>query len=487
MNSQTDKLVKIASGFKLFHDNTQEAFAFVNKEVIPIRSRQFKYLLAKVFYEVESRAPNSEALNQAITVLEGKAVYENVEITLFNRIAKRDGTFWYDIGKGKAIKITSKGWDIVDAPILFKRYSHQQPQIIPIKKGDPWQIFKFLYVGENYELLILVYIVSCFIPGIPHPVLCIYGPQGAGKTTVCKGIKRLCDPSVIETFITPKNIVELVQVLMHHYICLFDNMSSLPPWMSDTLAQACTGGGFSKRQLYTDDDDIIYQFKRCIGLNGLNLLINKPDLMDRSILLPLERIKPSKRVKETRLWEEFEKAKPTILGGILNTLTKAMAIQPKVEVNQLPRMADFLTWGVAITQALGYKPEDFINTYQANIEAQNTEVINYNTLAQAILIFMENQGHWQGTVGKLYEELKRQICGIYPVTSLSVPPTRLDETFPKHPNQLRKALEQLRPTLREYGIDFTIGHFHTRVGMPIEIRRIKTFITINEEIAVETW
>ena len=43
--------------------------------------------------------------------------------------------------------------------------------------------------------------------------------------------------------------------------------------------------GFSKRQLYTDDDDIIYHFRRCIGFNGINLRATKADLLDRAIII----------------------------------------------------------------------------------------------------------------------------------------------------------------------------------------------------------
>ena len=41
--------------------------------------------------------------------------------------------------------------------------------------------------------------------------------------------------------------------------------------------------GAIKRELYTDDEDVIYNFIRCIGINGINIGGLKPDLLDRSI------------------------------------------------------------------------------------------------------------------------------------------------------------------------------------------------------------
>jgi hypothetical protein len=47
---------------------------------------------------------------------------------------------------------------------------------------------------------------------------------------------------------------------------------------------AVTGGAFSKRQLYSDANDVIFQFCRTFILNGINILSASPDLLDRSII-----------------------------------------------------------------------------------------------------------------------------------------------------------------------------------------------------------
>jgi hypothetical protein len=468
--TQAEKLLNIASEIPIFHDQNKEAYTFLNNEAVALRSKRIKQILSYKFYKQEGKAPNSDALNQTITVLEGKAINESVGITLNNRIAKTDHIFWYDLGDGNAIKITRHEWEIVDAPKLFKRYSHQQPQVVPISGGNPWKIFQFLNVDEKHQLIVLVYIISCFVPDIPHPIFHPHGAQGAGKTTLCKVIKRLCDPSAAETLITPREVASLVQVIAHHHVCLFDNMSDLPPWMSDILAQACTGGGFSKRQLYTDDEDIIYQVKRAIGLNGINLMISKPDLMDRSILLHLDRITPDKRIDEAEFWKEFEKVRPEILGGILDTLSKAMAIYPTVNLTHLPRMADFVKWGYAISQALGKDGANFLRAYQGNIERQNEEVIQSNTLAQSVLILMNESESWEGTIKIAWNTL-RDIAD----------PNKADYTFPKTERMLRKHLERIKTNLMDVGVTFEIGT-RTRDGVPISFQKVRDFASQSSQV-----
>lgn len=457
--SQAERLLSCASELVLFHDQHKVGYAFLENDAVPLRSRKVRQWLARQLYLNEGKVPNSDALTQALTVLEAKAVFDGPEKTLFNRVAEYDEAFWYDLGKGKAVKVTSEGWDVMTAPILFRRYPHQKAQAIPVSGGNPYKVFDFLNVDEENKLLVLVYIISCFVPEIPHPIFHPNGPQGAGKTTLCRIIKRLCDPSAIEALIAPKDLNQLVQILAHHHICLFDNMSDLPGWMSDIIAQACTGGGFSKRQLYTDDEDVIYQVKRCIGLNGINLVISKPDLMDRSILLHLERIDPCRRMEEAELWGSFEEAKPKILGGVFDVLSKAIGIYPQVKLSTLPRMADFARWGYAVTEALRKDGMNFLKAYRGNIDRQNEEVVQNNTLAQAVLTLLAERESWEGTVKGAWETM-----------SVIAAPEKTDPTFPKSARTLRKHLERIKSNLIDYGVTYRIGK-KTREGYPIDFQK----------------
>lgn len=219
-------------------------------------------------------------------MVEAQAVHDGECIKLYNRVAEYDGAFYYDTGDGRTVKTTKDGWDIVEnPPIILKRYPHQQKQSEPNKGGDINRLFKFLNVKEVWHrLLSLVYLISCFVPGISHPIFHPWGDQGAGKTSLFTFFKLLIDPSKMSVVITPKNHDEVVQVLEQHYLCSFDNLSAFPNGLSDLLSQACTGSGFSKRKLYTDDESVIYQIQRCIGLNGINLLFSRADITDRAIL-----------------------------------------------------------------------------------------------------------------------------------------------------------------------------------------------------------
>ncbi len=471
---QAETLIKIASNYKLFHDDTKEGHAFIDNVAVKIRSSQFKQFLSKELWTLERKAPNSDSLNQALNVIEAKAIYDGKCVSLYNRVAEYDGVFFYDLCNGSAVRISPLGWEVINKfPVFFKRYSHQQKQVIPQKGGDIKRLFKFVNVKKGkHQMLSLVYPVSCLVPNIPHPIFHPFGDQGAGKTSMFTFFKLLLDPSKLDVIITPRNQEELIQTLEHHYLCLFDNLSSFPDWLSDLLSQACTGGGFSKRKLYTDDEDVIYQIQRCIGLNGINLLVSRADLMDRTILLHMERIEPSERKEKKVLMQEFEAERPFLLGCFFDILSKAMDIYPTVKLTNLPRMADFMRWGVAIAQALGYKADDFVQAYSENIEAQNAEVINSNTLAQAVLTFMQDKESWEGTVKEVYTELENLITR-----------SNDDRSFPKCSNKLRGGLNRIKANLLDYGIKFTIADYDVKhKGCPLSFQKVSKVCSLSRSI-----
>ena len=88
------------------------------------------------------------------------------------------------------IKITKDGWDMQCAPITFRRYSNQQPQVYPAKECR-FDIFdRFMNLinikGEDNKLLLKCY---SRIENIPKPVLMLHGEQGSAKSTLQELIK----------------------------------------------------------------------------------------------------------------------------------------------------------------------------------------------------------------------------------------------------------------------------------------------------------
>lgn len=122
-----------------------------------------------------------------------------------------------------------------------------------------------------------------------------------------------------------------------------------------------------------NDEDTIYNYKRCIMINDINNSLTEPDALDRSILTGFDRIPPEQRKEEAKVEAEFEEMRAELLGYILDVLVVALQIKPTIELANLPRMADFTAWGEAIARAMRYMPMEFVNVYNENIGRQNVE------------------------------------------------------------------------------------------------------------------
>jgi len=463
--SQADKLILycLAQEPVLFHDQTKTPFVRIKQGgvnvTLPVRSQAFKSWLASLLWQAEGKAPGTEALYGALNVLEAMALFEGKEYHLYNRVAPAEDGIWIDMtdDRWRAIKVTAEGWSIVeDPPILFKRYSHQKPLVEPKHGGDPWKFMSFVNVDEDDKdtyLTSMVAVISDLIPAIPHPIVTGYGIQGSGKTFFFKLIRRLIDPSAVEVLTLPRDERERVQQLDHHWCAFYDNVTNLPTWMSDTLCRAATGGGFTKRELYTDDDDIIYNFKRCVGLNGINVAAQRGDLLDRSLLVGFKDIPKEKRRTEEKLLAEFDDCKAEILGGFLGTLVKAMRVYPTINPKELFRMADFTRWGCAIAKALGKEPEDFIKAYESKVKAQIEEAAHASPVATVLIDFIESftksKEEWEGTPSQLFTTLLNHAKDLGISTHQKV--------WPKAPHVLVRQLNELAPSLKALGWEVTTG------------------------------
>lgn len=421
----------------------------------PIRSRESKNWIRGLYYQKCRKGINTDTLNTVLDTLEAIARFEgNGRIKLHNRVAKHDHALWYDLTNElwQAVKIAENGWQVINnPPLLFKRFRHQEAQVLPAQEGDIHALDSFLGAveDENHKLLIKVYLILCFVPAISHFILVLYGPQGSTKTSVTKWLKRIVDPSVIDTMGMPKEYAELIQVLDHHWVISFDNLSDLSRAMQDVLSRAATGASHSKRKLYTDEDDIVFKFKRCVILNGINISATKPDILDRCLLIKMRRLSRSQiNKKEEELNREFWEVLPQILGGIFTTLSKAMAIKNEIKLSELPRMADATEWGYAICEAMGIEGRHFLNAYYENVKFQNSEIISSTPLAVALQNFAEKRKTWEGTSSELLAKLEE----------IADDRDKRHKAWPKASNVLTRRLNELKTNLEEMGIYFEIIH-----------------------------
>jgi hypothetical protein len=227
------------------------------------------------------------------------------------------------------------------------------------------------------------------------------------------------------------------------WLLCFDNLDHVAPWLSNALCRLATGGGFATRRNYTDDGEVVLDATRPILVNGIEEVATRGDLLDRAIILHLPAIDEANRQPEAVFWEEFRKARAQILGALLDALVCSLAILPNVRLRTLPRMADFVRFGVALEQALGWPQGAFLGAYGANRDAVQELTLEASLVGGPLREFVRRTGDWTGSASDLLDAL----------TQLVDEPIRRRREWPKTPTTLGGQLRRLAPTLRNVGVD----------------------------------
>ena len=289
----------------------------------------------------------------------------------------------------------------------------------------------------------------------PYPALVLSGEQGSAKSTFSAILRSLLDPNSAPLRALPREDRDLFTAASNGHVLAFDNVSGLPAWISDTLCRLATGGGFAVRQLYTDQDEVLFDAARPVILNGIEDIVTRPDLADRAVFLTLEPIPEERRRPEAELWAAFEAERARLLGVLLNVVVEGLSRLPHTHLPKLPRMADFALWASACETAI-WPAGTFWSAYCGNRDEAVEGVIDADPVAAAVRALMTGQTEWTGTasdlLGALGEAAGERIAK--------------SKTLPDSPRALSGRVRRAATFLRKIGIEVSFereGRARTRI------------------------
>lgn len=468
--SQADELVALAldSGVVLFHTPDGDAYADVrvidHRETWPVRSKGFRRWLARLFYETHDKTPGAQAMQDALGVIEGRAVFDGAMIPVAVRLASDNDAIYLDLGNAdwQAIEVTPSGWRLVaDPPVRFRRSKGMLALPVPEVGGSLDDLRPFLNVTDDGWQLIRAWLLQAARDRGPYPALVLTGEQGAAKSTTARVLRSLIDPSSVPLRRPPHDERDLMIAAGNAWTIVLDNLSGIAPWLSDALCTLATGGGYATRELYADSDEVLFNAQRPVMLTAIEDIVTRGDLMDRSLLVTLPTIADTNRRPEAAFWAAFEEVRPYILGALLDHVAIALRDVDGLWLERLPRMADFAIWvhaGLGVEQATA-----FSSAYANNRATAHDVALDGSLLAGRLRAFMDGQVDWRGTAGELLKVL----------TESADESTRRSKTWPKSPRGLSGQLRRIAPHLRAAGINigFDQRHGHDRVRL-IELERV---------------
>lgn len=311
------------------------------------------------FFRRYGKTAAQQALADAQGVIEGAAQEREPEQVNL-RVAETDDAIWIDQGDvgEHVVRITDGGWEVrADCPVLFSRTALTGALPAPTPGVPLDRLWGHLNVSEPDRPLVLAWLVQALLqPGLPHPVLTLFGEQGTAKSTLSRRLVSLIDPSPVPLRKPPKDGEAWISAAQGSYVVGLDNLSSIPDWFSDSLCRAATGDGDVRRMLYKDKRVAVFTFRRAVLLNGIDVGALRGDLASRAVVVNLERLGSTKTEREVAA--AWETDYPGLVGAILTLAAQVREALPGVTVARPPRMADYGQVLAAVDQVLGASGSD---------------------------------------------------------------------------------------------------------------------------------
>ena len=446
-------------GVELFHAADMTAFADLDinghRETWPVKSKGFSHWLARAFYQETRGAAGSEAIQAALNVIEAKAHHDAVEREAYVRTARLEGKLYIDLcdKMWRAIEIDADGWRVVDAPpVRFRRASGVLELPVPVSGGSIEDLLPFFNLRNKRDfILVVAWALAALIDTGPYPVLAFTGEQGVAKSTASKIFRNLIDPNGAPLRALPRSDRDLFISASNSHLLVFDNVSGLQPWLSDTLCRLSSGGGFAVRSLWTNTDEVVFNASRPIILNGIGDIITRPDLAARALFISLEPISDADRKAEAKLLAELKAKRPQILGVLFDAISLGLRRHPSVSLPEMPRMADFAEWATACETAF-WPSGTFMTAYNENLLEVVDTVLEADLVGSTLRLFAEEEAPWNGTASELLDRLR-----VFANESM----TR-SRDWPNSPEALANRVRRAATFLRKVGVEITFNRAPVR-------------------------
>jgi hypothetical protein len=454
---QADILIDLAKAASIFRTPDGRAWADINinghRETHPVRSAPFKRWLQLQFFNDQHGSPSKDAIETCVCHYEavaqhGKAPTHEVHI----RIAGLRDKVFLDLcdEDWTVVEIDSSGWRVVKDPaVRFQRSPGMLPLPAPVKGGHLNSLRALVHVASENDFVIMVAILLAALRGKPpYPILALTGPTGSSKSTSLRILRDLLDPNELEPGALSREQRDLMIAATKRFFLAFDNLSGIKDELSDALCRLSTGGGFATRTLYSDDDERVFNATRPVMLAGIEDVVGRHDLSDRTSSLSLSYISEDDRQLVADMRARFERARPGILGRLLDVVAHGLSREGTIRLERKSRMADYENW-ITACENLVWEPGTFAEAHRANKADLFTAAIEADLVAQTVIHLMKDtKGHWRGTASELLPLLGTYISE----------DQRKDRDWPKKAHVLSGRLRRADTILRPRGIKVMFEH-----------------------------
>ena len=245
-------------------------------EILGLRSVGFRDWLIDRYASEQGEPPSNWAVGRVIGMLEARARFSDGIPEVYVRVGRGgdidgnagavdggggEGTYFVDLGDrtGRAVAIRQGEWRIVDRPgVHFRRPEGLLALPEPARGGSIDLLREYVNLSEPDFRLMIGWLTAALRPIGPYPVLVLNGEQASGKSTLARILRMLVDPQASPVLALPSSTHDLMVTAANGWLLIYENISRIPDWFSDSVCQLAFGGGFASRELLRATSAVLF-------------------------------------------------------------------------------------------------------------------------------------------------------------------------------------------------------------------------------------
>lgn len=247
---------------------------------------------------------------------------------------------------------------------------------------------------------------------VTKPLLIFEGPPGSGKSTSLQLTQKILLGEVKPLIISKsKGEDELPVQLLRSPIAILDNIDDYISWMPDAICAYLTLGVWTKRKLYTDDEENTVRPHSFIGVASKNpTSFKREDTADRTIVLRLERREENGYTPMARLMQRIKESRDELYGEWLYYVIQIVKELKKSgsEYTAGHRMADWEGFAKVVAKVMKWTDQEIEETLDALQRERDAFAGENDTLSEILDKWLDTTSNSRKelTASDLFSELK---------------------------------------------------------------------------------
>ena len=362
------------------------------------------------------------------------------------RVSRFDGTV-YRLD-GMTIEEEGNG----DGPVLFDdatTWTPYRPDYTANGTVLDWALSEIPRWDADRDTCNLIYrawwLATFFTELCPtRPILVLKGAKGAGKSMSLRVMLRLLFGIATDVVGVPERADAFTALTSNSHIVAIDNMDDPIKELRDKIASLSTGKIDQVRKLYTTNESITIRYRCWLALTSRSPeTLQRSDLIDRTLILPVKRVEDDERIRESYFLTEVMRRRNQFWGDLLSALNSVVW---HIRQNGVPncgglRMEDWAALGTVIAQAVGQQDIWEKGLKEVKVYQRET-LLGDNVVAEAIEAWLSSPSYMPTFLSTrtLYEAAKSALFDV----------DRPDSSWPRSAKSFGRQLADIRLEFREY-------------------------------------